>query len=55
MVVDWDAWMKEHHIKLGGNSDDRGSDESEDICRVRRSKVAKQGVRDGRQAGHSHI
>ena len=52
MIIDWEKWMAEHHIKIGGNPNDNGTDAVKTGKSISGSQVETKG--DGNVGKPSH-
>ena len=55
MNIDWEKWMEEHHIRIGGNTNDDGADANKAGRSVSGSKVETEMPDDAGSTGGSHI
>ena len=55
MIEDWEKWMEEHHIRIGGKTDDNRTDEVKTGRSVSGSKVETEMPDDAGSTGGSHI
>ena len=53
--IDWDAWMAEHHIKIGGKSNDNGSNEMHAGGNISGSEVEVKVSDNARTSGSGDI
>lgn len=53
--LDWEKWMAEHHIKIGGKSHDNGPDEVQTGDTVSGAKVEVKVSDHAGSTGDSHI
>ncbi len=55
-IEDWDAWMQQHHVKLGGKDEDDGrTDERTDSGGIFGARLENESQRHAGQSGNSHI
>ena len=53
--MDWEKWMKDHHIKLRGEPNDDRPDEVQTGNSISRTKVETEVSNNAGQTGSSHI
>ena len=55
MIVDWQKWMDQHHIKLRGDPNDNRSDAVQIGGGISRSKVETQSNANAGQSGRCYL
>lgn len=55
MIVDWEKWMAEHHIKLRGDPNVNRSDEVLADRNISRTEMANEMSNNARQTGNRNI